>query len=472
MKRVICFLFVLTVSIINGVMVRARETILEAVQADSTYLIYQKQKSALYVSRGMPKDEIDKILHEYKVNKISSNEIFAKILGTLYPSDEGIGIIFYFFSKDTLKRIFFEPGIVKEISSVAIKKDSLLQLSIEIGNSLKLYKLTENRAPVLRGMTLNNPSQTQFSFDDVIEKTTQILIPDSFSDKYKHLIIIPALNIGSIPFHLLKPYKDNSFIIDKCSFSFAPSLLDIVEIRTRYFRKNYYGMEDIDVALAQITPFNKFAKAQPTTFNLINPLFVANPFYPVNDEYIFPDLPGAKTEIDSAINYASRYKLLAGKEVIKDSVIKFMNGCDLAYFATHAVASQTNPMEKSFLVLSGKDAYFTAKELMDLRLNPYFIFPELVILSACQTGLGKPMEAGIAGLARPFLIGGSDNVIVSLWNVDDNSTAYLMSRFMYYLSQPSLFLPSGPLRLAILDTKKKFPNPVYWASFSSFGVDY
>ncbi len=82
------------------------------------------------------------------------------------------------------------------------------------------------------------------------------------------------------------------------------------------------------------------------------------------------------------------------------------------------------------------------------------------------------MEAGVAGLARSFLIGGSNHVIKSLWNADDNATAYLMSRFMYYLSKPNLFMPTEPLRLAILDTKKKYTNPAMWASFSLFGIDY
>ena len=96
----------------------------------------------------------------------------------------------------------------------------------------------------------------------------------------------------------------------------------------------------------------------------------------------------------------------------------------------------------------------------------------MVILSACQTGLGRSMEAGVAGLARSFLIAGSNHVIMSLWSVDDNATAFLMERFIYHLQTPSLFCPSEQLRQAILDTKKKFPNPSQWASFSVFGIDY
>jgi len=96
----------------------------------------------------------------------------------------------------------------------------------------------------------------------------------------------------------------------------------------------------------------------------------------------------------------------------------------------------------------------------------------MVILSACQTGLGKSMEAGVAGLARSFLLAGSNHIIMSLWNVDDEATAYLMNRFLYYLKESSRFMPAKPLRRAVLDTKKKYPKPSQWASFSLFGIDY
>jgi CHAT domain-containing protein len=96
----------------------------------------------------------------------------------------------------------------------------------------------------------------------------------------------------------------------------------------------------------------------------------------------------------------------------------------------------------------------------------------MVILSACQTGLGRAMEAGIAGLARSFLLAGSNHVIMSLWNVDDDATAYLMNRFLFHLQQPHPFTPAQPLRQAILDTKEKFPHPSQWASFALFGMNY
>jgi len=78
----------------------------------------------------------------------------------------------------------------------------------------------------------------------------------------------------------------------------------------------------------------------------------------------------------------------------------------------------------------------------------------------------------VAGLARSFMLEGSNHVIMRLWNVDDEATAYLMNRFLFHLQKPTRFMPAEPLRLALLDTKKKYPKPSQWAGFSLFGIDY
>jgi CHAT domain-containing protein len=262
-------------------------------------------------------------------------------------------------------------------------------------------------------------------------------------------------------------------LIDRCSFSIVPGLLDLLTLRTKVLKKvagEWNG--DVSIKFDMNPGFRKFDGY--AAFSLDNPLFVSNPAYPTNTDFYFPDLPGAKKEIDSAKQFAKKYTLLKGSEAVKDSVIEYMKHADVVYFATHGIADEEKPMEKSFLVLSGDDPFLTAKNIMDLRNSNYFRenFPEMVILSACQSGLGKSMEAGIAGLARSFLLAGSNHVIMSLWNVNDNATAYLMNRFIFHLQENHLFMPSEPLRLAMLDARKKFPEPSQWASFSMFGIDY
>lgn len=436
---------------------------------DSTYEIYRDQLKKLFVTRGMVQYEIDSILVQYRQHNITSHENFAKTLGTLYPANAGIGVLFYFFNNDTLSRIFFEPGAIKEVKSIPIKKTELLQLSADLNHALRLYSLTKNRAPRMRGAAPLE-EEKNVSFPDVIKKTTRLLLPDAFDTGYKHLLVIPALNIGVIPFALLQPYTNQTkHLVDYCSVTIVPSPLDLIALRSRVLKEAGVNVSE---ALGEGDRFNTIASRRKYKFSFDNALFVSNPSYPKNTKYIFPNLPGAQAEIDTAVRYAKNFRRFGGKAAIKDSILANMSGKDLVYFATHGISDEVDPMGKSFLVLSGDVPFLTAQELMNLRFEKRFVFPEMVILSACQTGLGKFMEAGVAGLARPFLIGGSRSVIMSLWSVDDAATAYLMNRFLYYLQQPDYFMPAQQLRQSILDTKKRFPHPSLWASFTVFGIDY
>ncbi|ANE50445.1 CHAT domain-containing protein [Flavisolibacter tropicus] len=440
---------------------------------DSSYTIYLEQFIELSNTRALQPTEIQKTIKDFKSNNLNSNEDFAKLCSRLYPKDKGIGILLYFFHRDTLKRVFVEPGNVIEETAIPIKKEALLKLSDDLNYALNLYNLTANRAPTLRGgIRIDKKEEnTGQSLSKITSDLTSLLLPSKFSDKYRHLIIIPCLNIGVLPFHLLKPYKDDSYLIDKCSFTIAPTLVDFVGLRSRVIKAlgmNVEYIKDFDVAINS----TDFAEGL-IKFSIENPLFISNPDYPKNSEYFFPDLPGAEREIDSALRYAARYSLLKGKEASKALVIESLNHSDIAYFATHGMSNAENPKDKSYLVLSGDDPFLTSKEIQDLRLKKDFAMPELVILSACQTGLGKATEAGIAGsLARSFILSGSNQVITSLWSVDDNATAYLMNRFFFHLANSEYFIPAEHLRKAILDTKNKFPNPAHWASFSLVGVDY
>jgi CHAT domain-containing protein len=435
----------------------------------SIYRVYGEQMASLLAVRGVPREEIDELLKIYKENNISSTENFASLLGKLYPADRGIGILFYFFSNDSLYRVFFEPGKIKEKEVMAVKKEDLLQLSADFNHVLGLYASSDKRMPVKRGVIIKPPPASKgLTYAGLVRKTTILLIPRSFNASYKHLVIIPPLNIGTLPFHLLSPYEDGSLLIDHCSFTIVPGIIDLIGLRVKALKTATKWRGDISQLFGENESFGEF---DSTRFILEKPLFVSNPAYPQNSDFSFPDLPGAKREIANAILFAKEYKLFEGAAAVKDSVLKYLGESDVAYFATHGIADTEDPMNKSFLVLSGDDPFLTAKNIMDNRKN-YKQFPEMVILSACQTGLGRSMEAGVAGLARSFLLAGSNHVIMSLWNVDDKATAYLMNRFLFHLKKPSRFMPAEPLRQALLDTRKKYPSPSQWASFSLFGIDY
>jgi CHAT domain-containing protein len=437
------------------------------------YDLYADQFKFLLKTRGVADRTIFSMLKTYEDNKITSNENFAKILKNLYRDNDGIGILFFVYDGTHLNRIFFKPGKVIAEERIMISKEKLQQMNNDLQYALQLKAKSADRSPQLRGVSVkNNQPSNKVTLAAITKEFNQLLIPKEFDESYKQLIIIPALNIGSFPFQLLKPYKDGSYLIEKCSFTVSSGLIDLIANRSKLLKELYEGEWRNGIYYTINGRENRnLDEHKEVNWNFLNPLFISNPVYPTDLEYNFPDLPGAKKEVEMARKFAEKSIVLEGSAAVKDSILKYWSNADLIYFATHGIADVKNPMDNSYLVLSGTDPKLTAREIMNLGTKG-FRMPELVVLSACQTGLGANMDAGISGLARSFIIAGSNQVVMSLWNVDDDATAYLMNRFLYHLQQPHYFVPSEPLRLAILDTKTKYPNPIHWASFSVFGLSY
>lgn len=106
----------------------------------------------------------------------------------------------------------------------------------------------------------------------------------------------------------------------------------------------------------------------------------------------------------------------------------------------------------------------TAAEIFSLKLNA-----DLVVLSACDTGRGKLVGDGVIGLSRSLISAGVSSVMVSLWAVSDDSTAYLMAEFYKNIQHnPD---KAQALRQAMLTTMKKreYSNPKQWAAFTLIG---
>jgi len=141
----------------------------------------------------------------------------------------------------------------------------------------------------------------------------------------------------------------------------------------------------------------------------------------------------------------------------------------IVHFATHGLLNNIHP-ELSGIVLSlvGKegqpqDGFLRLQDIYNLKLPA-----ELVVLSACQTGLGKEIKGeGLIGLARGFMYAGAPRIVASLWKVDDRATSELMKRFYQGVLGPEALSPAGALRQAQLSIwkEKQWREPYYWAAF-------
>ncbi|MEG4532303.1 CHAT domain-containing protein [Microcoleus sp. D2_18a_D3] len=144
----------------------------------------------------------------------------------------------------------------------------------------------------------------------------------------------------------------------------------------------------------------------------------------------------------------------------------------IVHFATHGFANSRHP-ELSGLVLSLVDEKGSLQNGY-LRLNDIFnlnLPAELVVLSACQTGLGKDIKGeGLVGLTRGFMYAGAPRVVVSLWSVEDQVTSELMTRFYKKMLQDKL-APAAALRAAQIEVLQlpEWQSPYYWAAFGLQG---
>jgi CHAT domain-containing protein len=113
-----------------------------------------------------------------------------------------------------------------------------------------------------------------------------------------------------------------------------------------------------------------------------------------------------------------------------------------------------------------QDGFLRVHEIYNLNLPA-----ELVVLSACQTGLGKEIKGeGLVGLTRGFMYAGARRVVVSLWNVNDKATAELMQRFYRGILKGNQ-TPAAALRTAQTEMwrQKQWHSPYYWAAFVQQG---
>ncbi len=144
----------------------------------------------------------------------------------------------------------------------------------------------------------------------------------------------------------------------------------------------------------------------------------------------------------------------------------------ILHFATHGLLNSQHP-ELSGVVLSlvdkegrPQDGFLRLHDIYNLKLAS-----DLVVLSACKTGLGKEIRGeGLVGLTRGFLYAGSPRVVASLWKVDDRATAELMKLFYRSMLRDGL-RPAAGLRTAQIAMwkQKRWAAPYYWAGFSLQG---
>ncbi len=282
----------------------------------------------------------------------------------------------------------------------------------------------------------------------------------------KQLIIVPDQAMALLPFEAL--------------------LMHMPKAGEKSFEKPYL-LRQFPVSYAfSATLWSEMKASETTAFNP-NILAVA-PDFPYSPELLAmaqaPDYNPTRACLDPIENLAEIDSLaelsdiitLVGKQATREQLLAQLEQYAFVHIATHAMADDKDP-SKTFLVLREEGSEIeicneTYQDLTALYMNELLhhrIGAEMVVLAACQTGIGKYHHGeGLASLARSFALAGANSVVASLWSVDDRSTRKMMPRFYQYLKEgDSKDVALQKAKIDILEGG--LGDPVYWASFIVMG---
>jgi tetratricopeptide (TPR) repeat protein len=273
------------------------------------------------------------------------------------------------------------------------------------------------------------------------------------------VIVVPGGAIGLVPFAALPHAPSGEPLGIRYALRYAPSL---AALRTAEMRPALTGSERARAFRAA--------------------LVVGDPRMPAitlcgQEGFVPSQLQGAA---ESAARVSARLEapLLTGASATETAVRQAMAEAPLVHLETHGFAYRSRAQARqSFIVLAsgpgggtGEDGLLTVDEIMD-ELPP--LRAELVVLSACETGLGEAFDAeGVIGLPRALLARGARSTLVSLWPVGDQPTALLMQSFYHHWLDGAGTTRAEALRLAQRDLRAHpaYGHPRYWAAFQLIGA--
>ena len=299
--------------------------------------------------------------------------------------------------------------------------------------------LSHNTFATVRGrnsqeVTENLKEGTCHKDDDCLQQLHKILIDPIAqhlpSNPEEEIVIIPDGELFKVPFAALKN-NNNQYLIENHTLRVAPSI--------------------------QLLKFTAQQQAKQTPKTSQTPLIVGNPEMPRgNNNQRLAALPGTQQEAYAIAELLDTTPLI-GERATEWRVKNNIDDADIIHFATHG-----DPTSLVFASSRSNDGFLRDGEIygLDLQAN-------LVVLSACETGLGEITSDGIVGISRPFIAAGVPSVVMSLWLVPDAATSELMIDFHKNLQTGQN--KAQALRQAMLSTMKTNPEPVNWAGFILVG---
>jgi CHAT domain-containing protein len=300
-------------------------------------------------------------------------------------------------------------NVSQDITTTSAIRTSLKGLTFQLSKFHLQPAYIQTHAPRLL-------SATQYHLQELYRQLIEPLLPTIGK---RSLVIVPHQVLHYVPFQAL--YDGTKYLVDNHDITYGASASVLRICRQRKVQKTE---EDLVLAVAdELTPY-------------------------INEEvaYLRDLLPKAR--------------FFVGSEAKEDKLREYGPTAGKIHIAAHGIFRSDNPM---FSSLKLGDNWLNLFDIFNLQLGA-----ELTTLSACETGMSAVWEGDeLLGLARGFLYAGTPSLVVSLWTVNDRSTAQLMRRFYQGLEKG--LSKSRALRDAMVEVKTSFPHPYYWAPFVLMG---
>jgi CHAT domain-containing protein len=313
----------------------------------------------------------------------------------------------------------------------------------ELKDIKKIYLVTDGVYNSINIESIYNPNKKQYLIDYLkIQPIQNVRAITDEKKEFKIGLNTKTILYGNPDFDLLiADSKTNGFSLDR---SLDNNALDEIKSRVKISRLDgtQKEIETLDVILKDSkSNVEIFSKADATEDNLKN---IQSPdiLHIATHGYFLTNDDNSKTKQSIANLINESYK--------KDSYLK--SGLLLAGAQNTLNGKQPENSNNGIL---------TAEEAKNLDLKN----TELVVLSACETGLGDNLVGeGVIGLQRAFMIAGAKSVIMSLWSVSDSKTQELMTLFYTNWIKKNMSKEEG-LYQAKIEMKRLYPQPYYWAGF-------
>ena len=280
-------------------------------------------------------------------------------------------------------------------------------------------------------------SVKQQTSDSIVQQLFSTLIEplSPFIKDKKEWIILPDRIFYYFPFEIITNPRTSRMLIEDYALSYNFS--------TQFIAGKAFGNKKENPKLIAMAPF------------------ISKGLYSYVDSILLDRLPATSMEINGL-----KGNILKDTTATKTQFIKAANHYDILHLATHAVMDGGNPSQ-SYIAFYPEDSTrpdsykLYLSELYSLNLDS----THLMLLSACETGVGKFVEGeGVMSLSRGVLYAGCPSVVTTLWPANDQSTAYIVNHFYRHMDEGNDLTTS--LRLSKLDFIKDYPrqsNPSYWA---------